>query len=91
MARQMLGRPEPHNPPRAVSVRSKSSHYDFASTPVPCPLGLALVQAAGGDARLLEGLRALAWEAYLNAGAPWGHDETGLQRWWSDRIGASRN
>jgi hypothetical protein len=71
--------------------RSESSPPEFASTEAPSAFGLALVQAAGGDPHLLQALKALAWEAYLEVGAPLGRDEAGLRRWWSDRLEARWN
>jgi hypothetical protein len=74
-----------------MRTRSDSTHRGSTSTEAPSPFGLALVRAAGGDPRIIQALQALAWEAYLQAGAPLGRDEDGLRQWWSDRLEAGLN
>ncbi|MDX1420369.1 MAG: hypothetical protein R3181_10425 [Rubricoccaceae bacterium] len=74
-----------------MPLRSDPTLRRSSSTGGPCAFGLALVQAAGGDPYLLEGLRQVAWEAYLAAGAPLGIDEDGMGAWWSVRLEAAQN
>jgi hypothetical protein len=79
-------------PVPAFRMRSPDpSTNGLALPPATSAFGLALVRAAGGDARLLEALRRLAWEDYLAAGAPNGLDEAGMARWWDERRAVTGN
>jgi hypothetical protein len=74
-----------------MSPRSELSFLGSTSTASSDAFGLVLVQVAGGDAALVEVLRRLAWEAYVEAGAPCGTSEDGMAAWWHDRLAAYRN
>ena len=74
-----------------MQTRSDPSSLGSTSTDTADAFGLALVRAAGGDAQLLDGLRWVAWESYLAAGAPCGMSEEGMAEWWNGRLIATQN
>ncbi len=77
--------------PTLVDAQYFSSHNGNAitgrSAPAdPSPLGLAIVKVAGGDREILEALLAVAWQAYQEAGCPFGATETGMDEWWAEQL-----
>ena len=68
-----------------------SSSREYVSLPArthgePSPLGLALVNVAGGDRALLDALRGVAWTTYQEADCPFGPDEQGMEHWWAEQL-----
>ncbi|MDX1439151.1 MAG: hypothetical protein R3284_04535 [Rubricoccaceae bacterium] len=76
----------PRFPHPNVIYRSFSSVEGYTSTSRPSALGMAILRASGGDANLAAAIRSLAWESYLGAGYPYGYSESGLERWWEQRL-----
>ncbi len=47
---------------------------------------LRVLQIAGGDAAYAGVLRTMMWDAYSDAGLPFGSDEDGMWRWWASDL-----
>lgn len=50
---------------------------------------LSLIQAAGGNPALVDGFKAMIWQAYSEADFPFGVTEEGMCLWWEHQQQAA--
>jgi hypothetical protein len=68
---------------RSIMEKQTSSHPGRSPASPAAELRLSMIQVAGGDAAVVDWLRAMIWDAYCAAACPFGATEDGMSVWWA--------